>query len=196
MLNIDDGYPDTVNSSFKLNHGATPTIANKNKILRGIYEQWIGPLNTCSGTTTRGRNRGFTFDVRNPSTAKRTMAGGKDEKMTQLSGDSMNRVMVVSKTVTVGLEDCGFSIGNDALTAAQIGQGVFYTDSYLEKMHSSSGVYSIRQFIKPGFEGISFPPGKLSPTDGWGGSFGYQEVKMASDRKFINVEGATLAEFN
>lgn len=56
-------------------------------------------------------------------------------------------------------------------------------------------MYSIRQYIKPGFEDTSFPRGKLSPT-GWDGFFDYQEVKMASDRKFIKVEGATLAEFN
>lgn len=197
VLNIDDSYPTTVNTTFVLNGRATPTIENKHKILRGIYEQWTGPLNTCSGTTNMRRNRGFTFDVRDPSTAKRTMEGGKDEEMTMLGGNAVNRVLKIqSGGVTVGLKDCGLTIGEEALEAAQIGQGVFYTDSKFNALESSSGLYSMRQYIKPDFAGISFPAGKLSPTDGWGGFFDYQEDKMASGRKFLNVEDAALPQLN
>lgn len=193
VVNVDKKYPKSVDPKFKLNCNINATKTNKRRVLNGIYEQWKGPLNTCS-ESSRLINVGFNFDVRNPSTAMRTLDGATDETKQILNGDNVNRFMKMSGrngVLEVGIEHCKFdSFRSDAGIALERTDGVFYTDPYFISIIGESGKNSVRQYIRPEFKKISFRPGKITPVDMWNGYMKYQKKRMNKNRRSMNIEGA------
>lgn len=196
VLNIDENYPDSVNKSFAFTRNIQATANNKEMILRGIYEQWLGPLNTCSSSEWR-INRGVKIDVRDPSTAKRTASGDKTEPLQQLRGSSVNRRLIIPQGgVRIGKKECQFIVdGGGVVGDVETKNGVFYTDAYLREVHKGPGVNSLRQFVADGFEYVQLRQGKMTPVDGWGGPMEYEEDGTAH-RRFWNIEGGVLGEYN
>lgn len=195
VLNIDENYPESVNKSFMFTCNIKPTASNKQRILRGVYEQWFGPLNTCSSSESRV-NRGLKIDIRDPSTAKRTVFEEKTGAVQQLRGSSVNRKVVVLKGgMWIRKKDCQFVVNEGVVSDVETRDGVFYTDSYLREVHHGPGVNSLRQFIGDKFEGVWLKHGEITPVDGWGGHMGYDDDKKAR-RRFWNVEGGVLGEYN
>lgn len=195
VLNIDENYPESVNNSFAFTCNIKPTANNKQRILTGIYEQWFGPLNTCSSSEHRV-DRGLKVDIRDPSTAKRTASGEVNEPVQQLRGSGVNRKVVIPKGgVWIRKKDCQFVVDGGVVGDVETKDGVFYTDAYLREVHHGPGANSLRQFIGDGFEGIWLKQGQITPVDGWGGHMGYDDDEKAR-RRFWNVEGGVLGEYN
>lgn len=202
VLNITEKYPASVNQTFLLNCGITPTAKNEHQVLKGIYEQWKGPLNTCMGTSpAENLLRGFTFDIRNPSTAMRSIdKPTTKQNMQMLSGSSMDRFLEISKrqgTLEVGIEHCHFdAFTSDAAIMLQKNLGVFYTDSFFTSVRDGPGKFSIRQFISPSFRSMRIPAGRITPSEMWWGHMAYQEGKKVVGRVAVNHENAVKANIN
>lgn len=197
LVNIDDGYPGTVDKNFLLNCGITPTVSNKRRVLRGIYEQWKGTLNTCTQNTVH-LNTGFNFDVRDPSTAFRSLTEATDESKQVMGGFSVNRMLVMkSGVLKVGIEHCDFDVfHSDSTINLEAKDGVFYTDPYFAVVRAGPGKNNVRQFIKHGFETIKIPKGHISPVDPWSGHMDYQVERSNMTREFRNIEGAVIKLVN
>ena len=106
ILNIDEGYPTTVDRSYLLSGDLEPTTDNLPRIMHGIYEKWSAPLTTCMKSPST-MNSGIAFDVRNPSSGvkiKTTSAilhnrtnGQLETSVQYLSGDSGDGMIVVER---------------------------------------------------------------------------------------------------
>lgn len=199
ILNITEEYPDSVDQRFLLSSHVAPTLQNKGLVLRGIYEQWRGPLNTCSGTVAT-YNRGFNFDVRNPATGMRSLKGGTDATKQIMSGDSTNRFLDLSRSaasIEVGIEHCEFDVfRSDAGVSLERTGGVFYTDAYFSAILNTAGKNSVRQYIKPEFTTIYMKPGKITAVDPWNSHMEYQVESLNRSRVFRNTENAVRADVN
>lgn len=209
ILNVDEGYPATVDRRYLLSGDVEPRTENIELILQGIYERWSGPLTTCMESRSTV-NPGVTFDIRNPSTGVRrrstsavTLRNGKVESSVQmLSGDSGDRMIVIpesSKGLEIGIEHCDFDqIGGnkaDMKTLLRDGDGVFYTDPYMREVKREVTDFSVRQYISPTFETVRLPVGKIVMLDSWpsGMEYGGEGNK---DRHFLNPENAILGDHN
>ncbi|PXF39684.1 hypothetical protein BWQ96_10618 [Gracilariopsis chorda] len=193
ILNEDENYPESVDPRFRLNCGRTATEANKRAVLRGIYEQWRGPLNTCSKSNGR-INRGFNFDVRNPSTALRFLNDTSDENTQKLSGNGVNRFLKVRNGLEFGVDHCHF--GNSS-TNFMTSDGVFYTDPYFSVVEEGPGTNSVRQYIKPGFKPLNLDAGVMLPIDAWYSHMTYVPRKTKpGGRRFMNMERSVFAAVN
>lgn len=194
VLNAAD-YPANVDPAFLLNCGIRPNANNERQALRGVYEQWKGTLNTCTWGRKRV-NHGFNFDVRDASTAMRSLEMATDETKQEMSGDGVNRVLIIPKksgALRVGTEYCDFDVfKSDATISLEQSEGVFYTDPYFKVVEDGPGKNHVRQFISPEFETIEIRPGKLTPLDPWGGHLEYQKEKRNGTRRFQNIEGSVV----
>ena len=192
VLNIDDKYPDSVDTQFGFNKGMIPDKKNKKKVMRGLYEQWEGPLNTCSGSS-KNRNSGFRFDVKDPGTAIRFLNDTTDETIQKLLGNSLNRFMVIKSVVSVGINDCCFDVfSSDGGVNLELNDGVFYTDPFFRSILQGAGKYSVRQYIMPEWPGVVFPKGTIQNIDEWSAWMRYSEKPMSS----LNIEGAVDGNMN
>lgn len=195
VLNATD-FPDSADKTLFYRNNIPLLKKNQFKIMMGRYEKWATPLNTCSfnpSSRKRSARTGFVFDVRNPSTAKRSVHGPNDP-MTKLAGTAENRELRFSKTIDVGIEHCSFF---DEAKRAEFEQsgGVFYTDPYFSTVKEKSGQFHIRQFIKPGFKTIRFPGvAKMNTVGDWYGHF--EIFRKSIHQKALNPEGAILASKN
>lgn len=206
VLNIDEGYPDTVDDRYLRPIDDEPTEKNLRKMLRGIYEKWSGPLNSCMKSRS-GLNKGMIFDIRNPSTGLRskttsptTFRDGKEESsLQQLSGNSGNRMIVIPERtggIDVGIEYCRFDVfRSETGINLQTTAGVFYTDPYFEVVHHGPGDFSIRQFIRHDLETIHIPHGKIIVQDPWPSGMSLGEHSDKS-KHFMNAENAVLPHRN
>lgn len=187
-------FPSSVDDSFQLSGGIA---AGPRVLSHGIYEQWKGPLNTCSGSSGM-TNRGFTFDVRDPATAIRTLKLPTDDKnMQQLSGKSMNRVVSIGGDgVQVGLRYCILDIfASDATINLNAQNGVFYTNVHFSSVHHGPGRNLVRQYIKPDFKDLYITPGHYTPVDPW---YTKMELERTGNikRRFLDIERAVQASEN
>lgn len=195
VLNINDNYPDSVDTRFAFRNGLQPNEKNLGQIILGVYEKWITPLNTC--TKSKKGRKGFIIDVQNPSTAKKTFEGNSSEPMQKLAGSAEHRVIDMREsfgTLEVGPKHCDF-FSDEGLAALQKTDGVFFTNPYFTKVHTAAGKNSLRQYIKPGFDILKIKPGTLTPLHGWSGHMDYESVKDPS-RKLMNPEFAFFAGEN
>ena len=215
ILNIDEGYPATVDRSYLLSGDLEPTTDNLPRIMQGIYENWSAPLTTCMKSPST-INSGITFDVRNPSTGvkiKTTSAilhnrtnGQLETSVQYLSGDSGDRMIVVpemSDNIEVGIEHCQFNtttLSNSNSTMdlhdmVRRGNGVFYTDPYMKEIVDGPSDFSIRQYISPTFETMRIGSGKIVRVDSWASEMEYGGEGDV-DRHFMNNENAVRREVN
>ena len=215
ILNIDDGYPSTVDTRYLLSGDLEPTTENLPQIMHGIYEKWSGPLTTCMRSPSTV-NSGLTFDVRNPSTGvkiKTTSAvmynrtGVPVQTSVQyLSGDSGDRMIVIPETnhnIEIGIEHCEFnsrsmsrSMGrSDVHGMIRERDGVFYTDPYMKEVVDEGSDFSVRQYISPSFETMRLGKGKILTVDSWASRMEYGG-EGDGNRHFMNSERAVKAEQN
>lgn len=199
VLNVNASYPQSVDMRFLLNGRRTPSETNRQLILRGIYEQWKGFLNTCAWSG-RPYFSGLSFDSRNPATAMRTLDNTTEEDMQVLAGDSMDRVMVISNnsgSLEVGIEHCFFDVfRSDCGVSLERSGGVFYTDAYFSVIRNGSGRNNVRQFIRPGFKTVTLSVGTISAKEPWNAHMEYVTEAEDSSSRFMNVEMAVNAALN
>ena len=215
ILNIDDGYPSTVDGRYLLSGDLEPTTENLPQIMHGIYEKWSGPLTTCMQSPST-INSGLTFDVRNPSTGVRIRSTSAvmynhtgitvQSSIQYLSGDSGDRMIEIPETsdnIEIGIEHCEFnstsiskSTGtSDVSNILRMGEGVFYTDPYMKEIVDEVSDFSIRQYISPTFETIRLGKGKILTVDSWASRMEYGG-EGDGDRHFMNSEKAVKPELN
>lgn len=193
ILNIDENFPNSVDTNFLIKGDINQGVV---AVSNGLYEQWRGPLASCSGSNGR-INRGFNFDVRDPATAMRTIAAKSMNDLQKMNGKSMNRIIFISENgVQIGTEFCYFNaFDSDAVVKLGKHNGEFYTDSYFQRTHAGPGIWSAHQTIVPGFKTVSFRPGHYTPVDVWSGWFDFEGDGVAR-RRFLDIERSVLAELN
>ena len=186
ILNVDNQYPQSVNKSFLLHNFMRPSEDNKQTILKGIYEQWRAGLATCLEPTSTNLNRGFNFDVRNPSTAMRFVNATSDASMQRLVGDNVNRFLKLRDSLVFGRELCHFENGRAEKAA------VFYTDPYFKRLEEGSAPFALRQFLSPSLGPINLKKGLLLPTGPWSEPMAYVPpgTKRVDGRRLENIENA------
>lgn len=161
-------------------------------ISHGIYEVWRGPLNTCSSSRSAMKNKGFSFDVRDPATAIRNTQDLVH--MQQLTGKSINRVLSVGRGgVQIGIRHCHFNLFNSkaVINLAQT-HGVFFTDANFDRVMDGSGLWNLRQFIKDDFQELDIPHGQYSPIRLWNSWMQIDETGQVG-RRSQDIERAVVA---
>ncbi|CAN8061751.1 unnamed protein product [Agarophyton chilense] len=201
VLRVDENFPNSVDQRFKLNKKIT-SASDKRQVLRGIYEQWSGPLNTCSWSKRRygsGTDRGISFDIRNPATALvGLLVTPRHQAVQKLSGDSMDRFIRIDADVEIGPKHCWFDIfSSEAGIDVEKTGGVFYTDAYFRGVKKSPGTFYPRQYMKMSSisDIVVVKAGKLLVSDAWNGHYFYDDG-IASGRRLLNAEGAVRAGVN
>lgn len=169
-----------------------------NKELFGFsYEAWTAALNTCSKgeSSRRGPDKGISFDVRDPATAIPFMNVINGTVPTHgvvplNRKESMNK-RVFTAGYHIGVELCkgGF---REAVEKAQIeNNGEFYTDSYFSQVVEGVGKFTLRQFIKPGFQKVSIPHDSYTAVNGGVGQMSLARKNTRDgSRRFRNLEKA------
>lgn len=194
-INVLDlsNFPDSVDTKYALNSDLS---SGERTISRGVYEQWKGPLNSCSGSNGL-INRGFTFDIKDPATGTRSADHLDDDNLQRLRGKSINKALSIGNDgVKISLEHCRFDIfKSDAVIRLQEQNGVFYTDPRFEYVLAGSDLFSVRQFISPNFEPLEIPAGHYSPVGPW---YTWMELEpnRGAMRHFQEIEYAVDATIN
>lgn len=193
VLNIDENFPQSVDPAFLIKGDISKGIA---AISNGLYEQWRGPLNTCSGSNGT-LNRGFNFDVRDPSSAMRTTKTETTGDMQKMNGKSMNRIIFISTDgVEIGKEFCFFNaFDSDAVVNLDDKSDEFYTDPYFQRVHTGPERWSIRQTMVPNFKTVVLEPGHYTPVDVWGGWYEDEKNSIAR-RRFLDIERSVVGTLN
>ena len=215
ILNIDDGYPSTVDGRYLLSGDLERTTENLPRIMHGIWEKWSGPLTTCMQSRPN-INSGLKFDVRNPSTGVRLRSTSAvmynhtgitvQSSIQCLSGDSGDRMIEIPETndnIEIGIEHCEFhstSISTSTGTSdvgdiLRMGEGVFYTDPYMKEIVDEISDLPVRQYTSSRFETIRLGKGKILPVDSWANRKEYGG-EGDGDRHFMNSEKAVKPERN
>lgn len=162
-----------------------------------VYEQWMGPLNTCSGRADGKRvDRGFKFDFRDPATGLHDLSGKTTQENMPFfeRKNSMNLLLVISKSgVRIAPELCQFDESQAPFTPMS---GVFYTDPYFKEMLPGPASFAVRQFMDKGFANLVIPEGKITATDEWSGHMSYSKGDAERRMRFENVEGAVNKTLN
>lgn len=182
-------YPTSIDRKFSTRSNLKPTSTNEFIISKGVYEQWRGPLNTCS-SSTRDRPVPFSFDFREVATAKRKYGDGVKAPMQRLKGSSIDRKIQIPShngNMIIGAQFCEFE-------GMEKPEGVFYTDPYFSKVVPTHDRHSVRQYFKPGFKGVYLKPGKLSPSGPWGVHYEYQTDII--ERRHTQIEDAVVVMLN
>ncbi|KAI0557747.1 hypothetical protein FGB62_267g06 [Gracilaria domingensis] len=195
LLNVDSHYPSSVDQRYLLHNFLKARVGNEREVLKGVYEHWRGPLNSCLRPKTEQLNRGFNFDVRNPSTAMRYINATTDASMQKLSGDNVNRFLKILDTLQFGAEFCHF--GGRELKEVGKG-GVFFTDPYFSKLEKGAGKNSVRQFISPNLGVVELRKGLILPDGPWWQPMGYvpPNTNAVNGRRFESIEKSVLASTN
>lgn len=193
ILNVDENFPESVDPAFLVKGGVSK---GKAVVLNGIYEQWRGPLNTCSGSNGTF-NRGFNFDVRDPATGMRTIETHSDDGLQKLNGKSMNRIIFISTDgVEIGKEFCFFNaFDSDAVVNLNDHSDEFYTDPYFQLVHTGPEKWSLRQTMIPNFQSVGLQPGHYTPIDVWSGWYEDEKYDIAR-RRFLDIERSVLSGIN
>lgn len=190
VLNLED-FPNNVDSTYFTKGTISDGAA---ALARGVYEQWHGPPNTCS-MSKAAVNRGFNFDVRDPSTAMRDPSAKLDIHMQQLGGKSTNRVLVLPpEGLLIGREFCNFS-GQSLLDDEYQLEDGFYTDTYLTVRQREGGRFFVKQTVSKHLKTLFIPGGQFTPVSPW---TGYMEPEEGGTtrRRFLDIERATIATEN
>lgn len=189
VLNIDEGFPKTVDVQYLLKGSIRD---GKAALQRGVYEQWHGPLNTCSFSSA-SVNRGIRFDVRDAATAMRTPFSVDNGEIQELTGKSTNRIVVIPpEGFIISPAYCNFALNQSDDTNIELQQNdIFYTDPYFTTVYGKSGRYLARQFVSDTFDEVSFPPGQYTPVSPW---YGHLKLEgKSARRRFLDIERATIA---
>lgn len=132
-----------------------------NPPMAGTYEEWV----VTPPCTNAGKGGELTFDIQDPITGIRSIAGKEAVWLGHTYAEEGFRPnlglkrTVRARDFTVSAEACGFG--------RKFKGGQFYTDVYGKKLLRGPGKRAVRQFIKPGFRGsIS---GKWTPSGLWRG---------------------------
>ena len=193
VMNLDN-YPKKVNPAFGTRLGMKPNLKNMYTVGLGVYERWLGTLNTCS--RSERREVSFNFDFRRIGTAKKNFGDADDRPMQYLLGHSIDRKIAVPSSGGNGIyvkpSLCMFK--NVPGLFKPPANGVFYTDSYFAEVRGSPGPYSPRQYMSPKFTGVHIRSGFYSAMDNWCGHFEYDPHHGL--RRHTNVEDAVLRSKN
>ncbi|KAI0559931.1 hypothetical protein FGB62_130g023 [Gracilaria domingensis] len=195
LLNVDNHYPSSVDQRYLLHNFLKAGVGNEREVLKGIYEHWRAPLNSCLQPKQAKVNRGFNFDVRNPSTAMRYINATTDASMQRLSGDNVNRFLKILDTLHFGAEFCRF--GGRKLRDVEK-EGVFFTDPYFSKLENGPGKNSVRQFISPDLGNVELRKGLILPDGPWWQPMGYvpRNTNAVNGRRLENIEKSVRASVN
>lgn len=177
VVNIDPGYPDTVNKTFK-----TRRLPANPARLNGLYEKWNGNINGC---TREQRRPHFRVDFQNPPTGIRAPF---DPELTPLAGSGLKRAVKI-KHFEFGAEHC--APGNQQLR--NVTRGSFYTDSYMKEQKQGPGSWAVHQFIEPSFKMLVLPTGRLKQADVWDRYISYKPEIVAMP---VNIDNAVDKTIN
>lgn len=184
VLNIDENFPKSVNTSFAFKG---QLVNGPIAVSNGLYEQWNGGLNSCSGPNKEYHDL-FHFDVRDPSTAMRFQSGThKDEELQPLNGYSLKRILIIrNRDMIISTKFC-----RKRTLVKRKKDGSFFTNTLFRKAGDIPSRSQVKQFIKRGFENVVIKMGVLRAGDPWSGWYG------ADARPgFQNLEGAILKSKN
>lgn len=207
VLRVDSAFPASVDRRFALN-SATVSEATRGRLLRGIYERWNAPLNTCGWSRGRfvggGRDGGISLDVRDAATALRDVAATRrDAAVQRLLGASVDRFVRAAHDVELAARHCCFDFARSTHGGGGGGggvgaDGVFYTDAYFARLAGAPGAFALRQLMRRDFDGVVLRAGRYFACDAWSGAYerALNSSSRVGARRLMNAERAALPHVN